>query len=87
MKRGGGSWKPWYGGGGSSFFQQQKAKPLYALSRNTDGSVNQGQSSSDTGNEVSPETLISYTTDIEPGSYVGWKLYFPEKSKFFYSII
>lgn len=53
--------------------------------RNTD--VNQGQSSSDTGNVVYPETLISYTTDIEPSSYVGWKLYFPEKSKFFYSII
>lgn len=57
-------------GGG---FQQHKQTPLYTV-------PNSNQNNPD-GNSVTTNGTV-FITDIEPGSFVGWKLYFPEKSKF-----
>lgn len=62
-------------GGG---FPKQSARPLFSVaaavtSRNTDGVyLPWGQQQTDK----------SFTPVSEPDSYLGWKLYFPEKGKF-----
>lgn len=77
MKRAG-SWKPWYGGRGGAF-QQPKAKPLYTVTGNNQGLP---QSSADSHlAAMSNKANVSFTTDAETGAFLGWKLYFPEKSK------
>lgn len=60
----------WRGGGGKS-----KSKPLF--------SIPQGNSSINDDNLARTTGVldVSFTTDLEPGSFVGWKLYFPEKCK------
>lgn len=84
MRRGNRDWKPYYGGRGGHF-QQPKAKPLFTMSRNNGTGILAGIYS-DLLNQDIPlapahPTDVSFTTDVERGSFVGWKLYFPEKSK------
>lgn len=77
MKRGGrGGFKPWYSKGS---FQQQKEKPLFSFTKNGRDDDEAGGGSLNTDPQNSSD--ISFSTDREPGSYVGWKLYFPFKSK------
>lgn len=80
MKQGSSGWKPWYGGKGA-FFQQPKEKPLYTMSRSSDGN--------DFGvGTASDRSGIYFSTERDPGEFFGWKLYFPEKSKFYvYNIL
>jgi hypothetical protein len=80
MKRKGG-FNPFFNRG--SAFQKQKEKPLFTLTSNSlidedDGSEDRAG----TFDNLQPATTdISFTTDREPGVYVGWKLYFPTKSE------
>lgn len=87
MKRGRSSWKPWYGRGGGNF-QQSKSKPAYTIPNNS----NNGNSSDDEPNQGNHQkqtstTDVSFTTEREPNSFVGWKLYFPDKRKTLKSLI
>lgn len=57
-------------GGGQ---QQQRQTPLYTV-------PNTNQNNPDDSSLTTNETV--FVTDIEPGSFIGWKLYFPDKGEF-----
>lgn len=75
MKRGNSRGKPWYG---NRNFQQKKAKPSFTIPSN-----NAAHDSDDGLNpsQIQSNTSVSFSTDREPGAFVGWKLYFPDKRK------
>ena len=80
MKRGNSGWKPWFNAKGGQF-QPQKAKPLYTFSKNS-GNDPEDQQSTTNSSPAGSRTDAFFTTNVEPGSFIGWKLYFPEKSKY-----
>lgn len=71
MKRGFNKFNRFMGNRGGGF-QQQKQAPLYTVPNNS-------QNSPDGNLVTSSTTDLIFVTDIEPGSFVGWRLYFPEK--------
>jgi hypothetical protein len=99
MKRGRGnsSRKPWFSRGGANHFQNQRDKPLFAINRTANNQFGAANSDSDEDDfrpqqaqrqdfEPAP-TDMSFSTEREHGEYVGWKLYFPEKSKLLNSTV
>lgn len=84
MKRGGKSnFNPWYSKSAGGSFQKQKEKPLFSVPRSN---LIDEDDDDDEGPEpllVNPSSTseITFSTDREPGSYIGWKLYFPLKSE------
>jgi hypothetical protein len=83
MKRGGGRgsgrFNPFFNRFGN--FQKQKEKPLFTL-RNSNSLIDDDEDEASGSNPTPQPTTsdISFTTDREPGAYLGWKLYFPTKS-------
>jgi hypothetical protein len=81
MKKRGG-FNPFFNRGNG--FQKQKEKPLFTLKGSSlidedDGS--EDRAGSFETNPLPVTTDISFTTDREPGVFVGWKLYFPTKGE------
>jgi hypothetical protein len=80
MSRGGGSkwnFNKFNRGGGN--IQQQRDKPLYTVPAGTSDDPNYNGAP---GDQQQLTSNHSFTTDTEPGSFIGWKLYFPEKGLF-----
>lgn len=94
MKRGRGgssSRRPWFARGGASHFNDQRDKPLFTVNRTANNRFGATNSDSDEDdNRRQPQrqnfepapTDMSFSTEREHGEYVGWKLYFPEKSEY-----
>lgn len=72
MSRGNNKFNPWM----NRNFQQNKQRPMYSMSANQNNQNNpNGNSSGSLGSDV-------YVAEQEPGAFIGWKLYFPNKGKF-----
>lgn len=78
MKRGPVNWKSHINRGGGSF-QRQTDKPLITVPMPNTGS---GGNDSDDGNRSDVnKTDVSFSTQREPNAFIGWKLYFADKSE------
>lgn len=78
MKRGSVNWKSHINRGGGSF-QRQTDKPLITV---TMPNLDRGGNDSDDENKSDVnKTDTSFSTQREPNSFIGWKLYFAEKSE------
>lgn len=82
MQRGNNKWNPWRGGGRGGF-QKQKAKPMFTIQMNNQNNPddNEEELAAAVQSEVRT-TDKTFSIDREPGEYIGWKLYFPDKSKY-----
>lgn len=81
MKRGGyrGGFRGGYRGASGSH-----KKPMYNAPRNYFDQDNDEETNDGSLEVNQPNTNdISFSTEREPGSYIGWKLYFPLKRKLF----
>lgn len=78
MKRGNVNWKSHINRGGGSF-QRQTDKPLITMPMSNMGSG--GNSSDDENTSDVNKTDVSFSTQREPNSFIGWKLYFADKSE------
>lgn len=74
MNRGNNKFNPFRNRGSFAQNMQQKQKPMFSV-----------PSSSNSMNVDSPESTNSteepFVADYEPGSFIGWKIYFPTKCK------
>jgi hypothetical protein len=88
MKRGGksGGHNPWYGKRAGQSFQNQKDKPIFTLPPNLVDEDDEEDGPGLFNANPPPNAGVSFTTDREPGAFIGWKLYFPFKSEFSCSI-
>lgn len=80
MKRGNSNWKPWRSRGVGGHFQQQKSKPAFVVPNNT-ASGNSSDEENAATRPISSAADVSFSTEREPGSFISWKLYFPDKGK------
>lgn len=71
MKRGRGGYNPFFNRGGG-VFTKKMGKPVFTMQNSS-----RMDADSDFENAVKPGT--TYSAEHEPGTYVGWKLYFPDK--------
>lgn len=79
MNRGRGKFNPFNNRGGGF---PQKKKPAFTVpntNNNGSGSDEEAKAQNQGRSEQLKTTDNTITTEREPGAYVGWKLYFPEK--------
>jgi hypothetical protein len=82
MKRGGKSGhNPWYGKRAGQSYQNQKDKPVFTLPANLIDEDDEDNGPGHFNANTPSNAGISFLTDREPGSFIGWKLYFPFKSE------